>query len=89
MKRLIFDIVLIISVFTLPWWITFILALLGIFVFNNFYEFIISMSIIYALHAVKGSPQILASPLWFAVIITGIYLGIQFLKQHIILYQLK
>jgi hypothetical protein len=87
MKRLIFDIAVFVSVFTLPWWLTFILVVVGIFMFAHFYEFIVAGSIVYALHATIGSATFLSSPVWFAVVITGMYIAIQILRQYIIVYQ--
>jgi hypothetical protein len=40
MKRVIFGIFLIISAFVLPWWFTCLLALAGLFYFDNLYEVI-------------------------------------------------
>ena len=39
-KRIIFDLILLIVVITLPWWISVILAFAGLFYFEKFYEVI-------------------------------------------------
>jgi hypothetical protein len=85
MKRVIFDIVLFLSLFALPWWITGILAFSGMFIFSRFYEFLFVWLIFYALYA-AGS-RVIASPLWFSIIVTGIFIGIQSLRTYIILYK--
>jgi len=40
LNRVLFGIVLIISAFVFQWWISIILAILGLFYFNNLYEVI-------------------------------------------------
>jgi hypothetical protein len=39
-QRIFFDILLFLSLFLLPWWVTIILGIVLIFRFKNFYEFI-------------------------------------------------
>jgi hypothetical protein len=86
MKRVIFDIILLISVFILPWWISTVLVLVGIFMFREFYEFLAIGMIMHILYAVPG-PRIIASDIWFPIILVGVYIGIQALKRYIILYK--
>jgi len=85
MKRGIFDVILFLSLFIFPWWIGAILALVGIFIFKNFYEFILSALIIYSLYFIQGN-SLIASPFYFFTIIIIIYFGIQILRNRIILY---
>ncbi len=86
MKRVIFDIVLFISVFVFPWWISIPLAFVGIFVYKNFYEFIVSGVIIYSLFATPGG-RIISSPIFFSLVIIFLYTIIQFIRSNIILYK--
>lgn len=86
MKRIIFDIVMFISVFVFPWWISVLLLLFGIFVFKNFFEFILATVIIYSLYSIPGS-GLIASPIFFSLFIIILYIAIQFLKNNIILYK--
>lgn len=86
MKRILFDIILFLSVFLFPWWVATILAFVGIFLFTQFYEFIGVGIIIYALYAIPGS-RIIASTVWFPVIVSLIYIFIQFTRRYIILYK--
>lgn len=86
MKRVIFDIVLFVSVFTLPWWVPAILALIGMFMFVQFYEFLGVGIIIYALYAIPGT-RVIASPIWFPICISIVYIAIQFARRYIILYK--
>lgn len=86
MKRVIFDVLMFLSVFILPWWITAILALVGIFLFKKFYEFLVVSAIVYALFAIP-STRFIASPFWYPLTIGIIYIGVQFLRRHIILYK--
>ena len=86
MKRVIFDTVLFIAVFILPWWITIPLAIIGLFVFNDFYEFIIVGIIIFAVFRAPGD-KIITSPLWYSLITLILFFGIQQLKKVIIFYK--
>jgi len=86
MKRIIFDILLFLSIFILPWWVVVILAFIGIFIYTQFYEFLGVGIIIYALYAIEGS-RVIASPVWFPIFISLTYIGIQFMRRYIILYK--
>lgn len=86
MKRIFFDIVLFLSVFIFPWWVGAILALLGMFLFKEFYEFLAFGVILYILYAIPGK-VIIASQIWFHVILVFIFVGIQFLRRRVILYK--
>lgn len=49
-KRIILDTVLFFSLFTMPWWVSCVVAIAGIFFFTDFYEIIIAgfiMDIVY------------------------------------------
>ena len=86
MKRVIFDIILFISVFIFPWWISALMLLVGIFIFNNFYEFIVASVINFSLYSI-GDDRIISSVVYFPLIIITIYIAIQFVKSNIILYK--
>ncbi len=86
MKRVIFDAILFLSLFILPWWVGAVLVFIGIFLFKNFIEFIVSLIIIYALYIIP-SEGLITSPISFSAIILIIYLGIQILRHRIILYK--
>jgi hypothetical protein len=51
-KRIAFGIILIISAFVLPWWISFVASLIGLFYFKNLYEVIFVGLIIDSLYGV-------------------------------------
>ena len=87
-KRIIFDVVLFISVFIFPWYISFPLAFVGIFIFDNFYEFIITSSIVYSLFAIPGE-RLISSPIFFSLSVIFFYLSIQFIRGNIILIKNK
>lgn len=86
MKRVVFDVVLFISVFVLPWWISVLLLFIGVFIFNNFYEFIIASVIIYSLYAISGD-RIISSPIFFSSVLIILYITIEYIKNNIILYK--
>jgi len=86
MKRVIFDIVLFISVFIFPWWISIPLVFIGIFLFSNFYEFIVASVIVYSLYAIEGD-RLISSPIFFSLAIIFLYIFIQIIRSNIILYR--
>lgn len=86
MKRVIFDIVLLISVFVFPWWISVLLLLVGIFIFKNFIEFIVTNVIIYSLYAVPND-RLITSPVFFSALIIVLYVIVQIIRNNIILYK--
>jgi len=85
-KRIVFDIILFLSIFLFPWWVTGILGFIGIFVYIQFYEFIIVGFIVHSIYAVPGHGFIL-SPLWFILIVFAVYMIIQYIRRYIILYK--
>lgn len=86
MKRVVFDVVMFVSMFILPWWLTAIIAFIGIFVFQNFYEFLVVWAVYYAIYAIPGL-KVFASPFWFPVIVCSIFVSIQTLRKYVILYK--
>ena len=86
MKRILFDLLLFVLLLISPWWISLSLLLVGIFVFKNYYEFIIGFFIVYSVYAVSRE-GIIYSPVFFTSIIILSYIMIQYLKNNIILYK--
>lgn len=85
MKRGFFDIGLFLALFILPWWVSAFLALIGVFVFKNFYEFIITGIIIYSIYLIPES-SFITHPFIFPLIVVIIYFIIQIIRKQIILY---
>lgn len=85
-KRVIFDVILFISAFILPWWVVVVMLFIGIFIFSNFYEFIIISTIIYSLYSIPGD-KVIYSPMFFSLISIVLYVSIQAVKNNIILYK--
>ncbi len=86
MYRVIFDVLLFIFLFIWPWWATLLLLFIGIFIFKNFYEFIIAILIIYSIYSIQGE-GILYSSIFISLITIFSYFLIQYLKNNIILYK--
>ncbi len=86
MKRVIFDIILLVSIYIFPWWVSILLVLIGVFIFDNFYEFLVSSVIVYSMYATKGD-RIISSSVFFPLIIIISYISIQSIKNNIILYK--
>ncbi len=52
--RIIVDIVLFISIFTAPWWLTIALAIVSLFIIHGFYEVLIIAVLLDGFHGVPG-----------------------------------
>jgi len=83
MKRVLFDIFLILGLFLLPWWVGFILAFIGIFLFKNFYEFIFFGILIYIIYGFDGY-RLLFQEFWIAVILVLIFFILSRIKRSLI-----
>ncbi len=86
MKRVFFDILLFLSIFILPWWVSAFVVFVGIFVFEQFYEFIAGGILMYVLYATEGT-RLISSHIWFPAILSIIYLGIQTMRRYIIIFR--
>jgi len=86
MKRVTYDVLLFISLLTLPWWVTLSLAFIGLFIFTQFYEFILASILMFSLFRISSS-MIIAQPLWFFVFVSITYVVIQLVRRYIILYK--
>lgn len=86
MKRIFFDILLFLFIFLIPWWGTLIWAIIGLFIFVNFYEFLASSIIMYVLSSVHQDSLFNDSIYIYGGIII-FYLLIQYLRRHLILYK--
>lgn len=86
MKRIIFDLALFLSILLFPWWVTAIFAFSGLFLFKQFYEFIIVNLIVYSLFSYP-SGRVIASPLWYPLIVCAFFIVIQYVKSRMILYK--
>ncbi len=86
MKRVIFDIIMLLCALLLPWWTSAILAMMGMFLFFQFYEFLGVGVLIYSLYVVPLH-SIITKPIGFACIVLFMYIAIQTLRQYLIVYQ--
>lgn len=80
MKRIIFGIFLIISIFILPWWLSSFIGILGLFCYDNLYEIIIVGLLTDILYGQKF--EILGFNLFFTILMAiCFYLIGKFKKQ--------
>lgn len=86
MKRVFFDIFLIASLFLLPWWVGFFIAIIGIFIFSNFYEFIFFGIFVYVTYGFE-SERIIASRFYLPTISLLIFFLISKSKRFMVFYK--
>lgn len=86
MKRVFFDILLFLAILFLPWWASLFMAVLGLFIFKNFYEYLVCGVIIFELYS-PMSNRVISSPFYFALILTASFALIESAKKNIIFYK--
>ena len=86
MKRVIFDTIVLFSLFLLPWWTSALLAVIGIFLFTQFYEFLFVGVAIYSLYVIKEQ-SFITKPIWFACTLALVYIAIQVLRRYLVVYE--
>ncbi|MFC1720851.1 hypothetical protein ACFL0K_01210 [Patescibacteria group bacterium] len=82
LKRIIADLILLLSVLFMPWWLTVILAFVLVFYFKSYYEFIIAGVLTDALY---GVPQdwLFDLTLMYTSFSIVIFIFIQWLKTRL------
>lgn len=86
MKRAFFDIILFLSIFLFPWWVALVLAIIGLFMFQSFYEFLLVSIVLYLLYSIPKLSFINSSILVYLAIII-FYLFAQYLRRRMIIYK--
>lgn len=86
MKRVFFDVLLVLCLFLVPWWAGFLLSVIGIFLFKNFYEFLLYGVFVYATYGF-ASDRLISGRLWLPAILLIIFFLIVKLKKIIIFYR--
>ncbi len=87
MKRVIYDIIFFLSLFALPFWISIILAILGIFLFNLYYEFIIGFLVWYSVFGLHRNLMIMGSPFLLPLVLILSFFVLSVIKRYIIIYK--
>jgi hypothetical protein len=86
--RIILDIILLIGLFAMPFWLLAILAFVGLVCFRNFYEFIIIFVFSDLLYAVR-EPRFHNSVFILTIISVTIFSITYFIKKKIILSKVR
>ncbi len=86
MKRLFYDVLLLILVFTMPWWVSLLFSIIGLLIFSKYYEFLVSSIIINTLSSPVGN-YTLGKPFIIYLSIVIFYLTIEYLRSYIYLYK--
>lgn len=63
-----------------------VLVFVGIFMWKNFYEFILIWVIMYSLFAIPDN-RFISNPVWFSLMIGLVYVGIQTFRRSMIIYK--
>lgn len=85
-QRILLDIVIVLSVFYLPWWISAILVAIGAFFFDKFYEIFFIGLLLDILYGVK-TEKFYGVWFIFTVVFTLIYIIIKYFKKNIRSYK--
>lgn len=82
MNRVIFDIFLFLSVFLLPWWVVLVLSLVGIFIFDQYYESVVAMILLQVLYSGLSS-RVISSTFYYPLIVISVYYLLTIVKKSI------
>lgn len=86
-KRIIFDLILFVLLFILPWWISIFLLFIGFFIFKNFYEFILGFIILFELNSLSLTKNNIYYLIIFSLLINILFFILKSIKSKIILYK--
>ncbi|MBU3925695.1 hypothetical protein KJ763_00805 [Patescibacteria group bacterium] len=79
-KRIIFDIVFLVALFAMPWWLTVIVGVLGLILFRNFWEIILAGLIIDSFYSIPGA-QIIGRFGFFTISSLLLFIIFSFIKN--------
>ena len=88
MKRVIYDVLLLIFIYLLPWWVTLVWAFVGLFIFVNYYEYIISLTMVFLMSFIPEKKFFGNGTLVYSLIILS-YFVLAYFKSKIIIYSNK
>ena len=83
-RRIFLDIILTLGAFTAPPWLMLLVALIGLFSFENFYEILAVGFIVDGLYGIKTS--IIFIPVFYTFISGGMFIAVIFLRKHLRFY---
>lgn len=83
--RIIIDIFIILSIVTCPWWLTFLLVILGLFLFNKFYEAFLFGLILDSLYGI--SREVFLGKNYISILIVVVlFFLVNWLKKRLRIY---
>lgn len=83
-RRILADLVLFILIFTSPWWAAFLLGILFLFMFENFYEFLVLGFILDNLYGTGG--RVLPVPVLYTLLSMALFCTASPLKRRLKFY---
>ncbi|HNU95556.1 MAG TPA: hypothetical protein PLZ70_00600 [Candidatus Paceibacterota bacterium] len=86
LKRILFDLIILIAIFILPWWINIPLLFIAIFSFRNFYEFLLFSAIIFAVYSVPDG-RLISNQYFYLALVSSVFILIELFKRQIIFYK--
>lgn len=86
MPRIVFDTFLLFSIFIFPWWVSFVLAVVGFFVFKKYFEYIATCIVLFLLYSYDNG-TFWTTEIFLAIFTTFSYVAMMVLKQNIIYYK--
>ncbi len=84
-RRLIFDIILVSTIFFLPWWVSVMLGVIAAFIFHDFYELVVVGVIIDSLYN-ASIPRFYHFQFVVSVSLVVIFILIQYIKPKLRFY---
>lgn len=82
MNRVFFSVCLMLSVILLPWWVALAMSLIGIYVYEQYYEAVASMILVHILYGFP-STRFISSDLYFPILVIVLFYVLSMIKKFI------
>lgn len=83
-RRILLDTILMLGAFIAPPWLTLVVALIGLFSFENFYEILAVGFIVDGLYGIKT--PVMFIPVFYTIISGCMFVAVIFLRKHLRFY---
>ena len=85
MHRIIYNLIAFVCIFFFPWWVVLVLAIVGIFLFNNYYEAVIFGALLDATYS-NATYLTLWSSIFHTLIFAGVFAVLHTVKRRMFMY---
>ena len=84
--RIVLFVGLILASFLVPVWVAFILALVPVFVYRHYVEFLVIAVLLDAVYWIPGDERAVLGAILYTLLAIGLYLLVRYLKRYLYVY---